>query len=174
MPRVGAVGPTLEDVFRGGSVEMLLIVPLGPRARPRRCVLAKEDFADCAVLVESIEAVRSTASDAVGLRPRTVLALLGLAELLPATIFNAQFASDTDDDLRADVSVECSWLLSLRSAGTAPVGGAKRSCVKAFRGGFAPLDARDRVCPAKLSASLSIMLATEGALLLFLLVPVQM
>lgn len=160
-------------MFLGCSVVVLLIVPLGPKARPRLCVLASEDFADCAVLVESIEGARSTVSETVDLRPRTVLALLVFAALLPATIFNAQLANDVDDDLRADASVACSWLLSRRKAGTAPVGGTNRSLARAFRGGFAPLDARDRVCPI-VSASLSTLLATEGARLLFLLVPVQM
>lgn len=154
---------------------MLLIVPFGPSARPRFCVLAKEDFVDCAVLVESIEGARSAASEAVDLRPRAVPVLLGLAALLPATIFSAQLANEVDDDLRVGASPEGSWLLSLRSAGAAaePEGGTKVSFARGFRGSFALLDARDRVPVGRPSISRSTWLAMDGALLLFLLVPVQ-
>lgn len=154
---------------------MLLIVPFGPNARPRFCVLVREDFADWAVFVESIEGARSAASEAVVLRPRAELVLLGLAELLPATIFNAQLASEDDEDLRADASPARSWLLSLRRAGAAPAaeGGTKVSFARGLRGGFALLFARDRGPTDKPPISRSIWLATDGALLLFLLVPAQ-
>lgn len=94
----------LEEAFEG-SAEMLLIVPFGPRARPRLCVATREDLADWPVLVESIDAidgVRSAASEMVFLRPRTVPLLLAAADAFPATIFNAQLVSETEEDRRDD------------------------------------------------------------------------
>ena len=80
------------------------MVPFGPNARARLCVFVRAAFADWVVLVESLEDVRSTASGSVFCRPLVVLALLLLAELLPATIFSAQLVSDTEEDRRAEGS----------------------------------------------------------------------
>jgi hypothetical protein len=87
---------------------MLLMVPFGPRVRPRLCAFAKADLAECVVLVESIDGVRSATSEEACLRPRTVPVFVLPAWLFPATILNAQFVSDTDDDRREEPSVVCS------------------------------------------------------------------
>ena len=154
----------------GVSPAMLLIVPLGPTFR--FWTLARDDFADCAVRIDTTDDVRSAPPESVSLRPLTELAFAFW--VFPATIFSAQLAIETDEDRRLEPSPPVPWLCRRRKAGTAvlalsEVGGTKRSFGIAFRGALAPLFARDLVWLTMLDASLSTILATEGALLLFLL-----